>query len=65
MLTRIRAKPENGGNLRMRPDGGVVTQRTANQLPLAKFRDSLHFLPSQGHTGFYGGNLETANWIVG
>jgi hypothetical protein len=35
-----------------RPDGGVVTQRTANPLPLAHFRDSSHNSPSVPRMAF-------------
>jgi hypothetical protein len=35
----------------VRPDGGVVTQRTANPLPLADFRDSSrHFTFCSAHS---------------
>jgi hypothetical protein len=38
----------------VRPDGGVVTQRTANPLPLADFRDSSHNSPSVPRISFQG-----------
>jgi hypothetical protein len=37
-----------------RPDGGVVTQRTANPLPRAHFRDSSHNSPSVPRIAFKG-----------
>ena len=37
-----------------RPDGGVVTQRTANPLPLAGSRNSSHVSPSVPRTAFQG-----------
>jgi hypothetical protein len=33
VLTSSSGPARNGGNLPLRPDGGVVTQRTANPLP--------------------------------
>ena len=45
MLTRSDEPLENGGNLPIRPDGGVVTQRTANPLSMAEKRESLQFSP--------------------
>jgi hypothetical protein len=44
-----------------RPDGGVVTQRTANPLPLADFRDSSHNSPSVPRIAFQGLSAWSAN----
>jgi hypothetical protein len=49
VLTRSSGSVRNGGFLPQRPDGGVVTQRTANPLSAAHFRDSWRnspFVPS-------------------
>jgi hypothetical protein len=44
-----------------RPDGGVVTQRTANPLPSAHFRHSWQFSPSVPRTTFQGLRRSSAN----
>jgi hypothetical protein len=44
-----------------RPDGGVVTQRTANPLPLAHFRDSSHNSRSVPRIAFQGLSAWSAN----
>jgi hypothetical protein len=46
---------------RKRPDGGVVTQRTANPLPLAHSRDSSHFSRSVPGRVCYGAFVPSAN----
>jgi hypothetical protein len=44
-----------------RPDGGVVTQRTANPLPRAAFRDTLHNSPSVPRAACRGADVPIAN----
>jgi hypothetical protein len=44
-----------------RPDGGVVTQRTANPMPLASLRDSSHNSPSVPRISFQGLSGLSAN----
>lgn len=44
-----------------RPDGGVVTQRTANPLPRPAFRDSSHNSPSVPRIAFQGLSRPSAN----
>jgi hypothetical protein len=44
-----------------RPDGGVVTQRTANPLTVADFRDSSLNSPSVPRTAFQGLSGPSAN----
>ena len=48
-----------------RPDGGVVTQRTANPLSLADFRHSWHNSPSVPHIVFQGLSGLSANAAQG
>jgi hypothetical protein len=48
-----------------RPDGGVVTQRTANPLPRAGFRDSSHNSPSVPCISFQGLSGLSANAAQG
>ena len=43
------------------PDGGVVTQRTANPLTVARFRDSSHNSPSVPPIAFQGLRERSAN----
>jgi hypothetical protein len=45
----------------VRPDGGVVTQRTANPLSLADFRDTSHNSPSVPRIAFQGLSAPSAN----
>jgi hypothetical protein len=49
----------------VRPDGGVVTQRTANPLPHADFRDSSHNSPSVPRIDFQGLSGLSANTAQG
>jgi hypothetical protein len=46
---------------RKRPDGGVVTQRTANPLPRPDFRHSSHHSPSVPGIVRRGADVPTAN----
>jgi hypothetical protein len=43
------------------PDGGVVTQRTANSLPLAEKRDTSHYSPSVPRIAFQWLRRSSAN----
>jgi hypothetical protein len=61
VLTRSRGFVRNGGKLPQRPDGGVVTQRTANPLTRPRFRQSLHNSPSVPRIAFQGLSAPTAN----
>jgi hypothetical protein len=61
VLTRSSGSVRNGGFLPQRPDGGVVTQRTANPLSTTHFRDSLHVSPSVPRTTFQGLRRSGAN----
>ena len=61
VLTRSDGEAGNGGNQPKRPDGGVVTQRTANPLPRAENRHSLHFPPRLSRIGSRGEICSPAN----
>jgi hypothetical protein len=61
VLTRSGGSVRNGGFLPLRPDGGVVTQRTANPLTVARFRDSSHNSPSVPPIAFQGLRDRSAN----
>jgi hypothetical protein len=61
VLTRSSGSAKTGGNLPLRPDGGVVTQRTANPLTVARFRDSSHNSPSVPPIAFQGLRGRSAN----
>jgi hypothetical protein len=69
VLTRSSGSAINGGNLPLRPDGGVVTQRTANPLRFFNYSQksarfsrrvsSLAFLFASGHFGEHSQTLLT------
>jgi hypothetical protein len=61
VLTRSGGSAINGGNLPLRPDGGVVTQRTANPMPPAENRHSSRPSPSVPPINFQGLRRSTAN----
>jgi hypothetical protein len=65
VLTRSDGGAGNGGNQPIRPDGGVVTQRTANPLPRAENRHSLHFPPRLSRIGPRGEICSPANSAQG